>query len=316
VDLRADCARCAGLCCTAPAFTASADFAIDKPAGQPCPHLQRDFRCGIHDQLRQRGFPGCAVYDCLGAGQQVVQVTYGGQDWRRAPALAGQMFAVFLVMRQLHELLWYLSEAAALQQRGPLHDELSRAIEETGQLTRSSAEDLLRLDVAAHREDVSRLLLAASERARSGIAAAGGARAGPGPETGTGTGTAAAAGRRRGGHGAARQPAGLRGAELKGADLTGRDLRRADLSGASLRGARLIGADLSGARLRLADLTGADLRGAELSGADLTESIFLTQSQLDAAKGDPRTGLPASLSRPGHWQPRADAAGDAAGPAS
>ncbi len=37
-DLRADCGRCAGLCCVAPAFTASADFAIDKPAGQPCPN--------------------------------------------------------------------------------------------------------------------------------------------------------------------------------------------------------------------------------------------------------------------------------------
>ena len=36
--LRADCARCAGLCCVAPAFAASADFAIDKPAGHACPH--------------------------------------------------------------------------------------------------------------------------------------------------------------------------------------------------------------------------------------------------------------------------------------
>ena len=32
-DLRADCARCAGLCCVVPAFTESADFAIDKPSG-------------------------------------------------------------------------------------------------------------------------------------------------------------------------------------------------------------------------------------------------------------------------------------------
>jgi uncharacterized protein YjbI with pentapeptide repeats len=76
--LRADCERCFGLCCVAPAFSASADFAIDKDAGCPCPNLQADFRCAIHDRLRQRGFAGCTVYDCFGAGQKVAQVTFGG----------------------------------------------------------------------------------------------------------------------------------------------------------------------------------------------------------------------------------------------
>ena len=91
--------------------------------------------------------------------------------------------------------------------------------------------------------------------------------------------------------------------DYRGADLVGKDLRGADLSGANLRGTYLIGADLSGADLSTADLIGADLRGADLSGADLTGSIFLTQSQLDAAKGDPDTRLPPSLTRPTHWLP-------------
>src|SRR6478609_5910254 len=102
-DLRADCSRCAALCCVAPAFARSADFAIDKPSGQPCPKLEDDLRCGIHAELRERGFPGCAVFDCFGAGQQIVQVTFGGQDWRTTPELAGPMFAVLPVMRRLHE---------------------------------------------------------------------------------------------------------------------------------------------------------------------------------------------------------------------
>jgi hypothetical protein len=42
-QLRADCRRCVGLCCVAPAFVASADFALDKPAGRACPHLSADF---------------------------------------------------------------------------------------------------------------------------------------------------------------------------------------------------------------------------------------------------------------------------------
>jgi uncharacterized protein YjbI with pentapeptide repeats len=264
-SLRADCARCFGLCCVAPAFSASADFAIDKPAGRACPNLREDFRCAIHQHLRQRGFPGCTVYDCFGAGQQVAQVTFGGQDWRRAPGTAQRMFAVFAVMRQLHELLWYLTEALALQPAGPLHDELSVALDQTGRLTRHGPDVLSQLDVAAHRRDVSALLLRTSETVRAGVR---------------------------------RQQIDRRGADLVGADLTG-----ADLSGANLRGACLIGVDLSGADLRTADLIGADLRGADLSGADLGGAIFLTQSQVDAATGDAATTLPPALTRPAHWSP-------------
>jgi uncharacterized protein YjbI with pentapeptide repeats len=265
-DLRADCARCFGLCCVVPAFSASADFAIDKAAGQPCPHLGPSFRCGIHRQLRPRGFPGCAVYDCFGAGQKVAQVTFGGQDWRQAPHTARQMFAAFTVMRQLHELLWYLAEALALPGARPLHEELRRALGQTEQLAGSRAGALAGLDVAAHRQHVNALLVRASELARAGLG-----------------------------------PPGSR-ADHRGADLTGADLRGANLRGASLRGACLVAADLAGADLARADLTGADLRAADLSGTDLAGAIFLTQSQLDAARGDTGTSLPASLARPAHWR--------------
>jgi len=261
-SLRADCARCFGLCCVAPAFTASTDFAIDKDAGRPCPNLRPDFRCGIHTSLRERGFPGCAVYDCFGAGQQVAQVTFGGQDWR-APHPATQMFAVFPVMRQLHELLWYLTEALARPPARPLYDQLRAARADTERLTGQGPEALLALDIAAHRQGVNLLLRQASELIRAG----------------------------------ARRP----DLDRSGADLIGADLRRADLHGANLRGALLIGADLTGADLGLADLTGADLRGARLAGADLRGSVFLTQSQLDAATGDTDTELPESLRRPAHW---------------
>jgi uncharacterized protein YjbI with pentapeptide repeats len=260
--LRADCARCCGLCCVAPAFAASADFALTKHAGQPCPHLRSDFRCGIHAHLRHEGFRGCAVYDCFGAGQQVTQVTFGAADWRQDPAMAPRMFDCFQVMRQLHELLWYLGAALALQPDEPLHEALSRAHDETERLTRSSADELLALDVAAHRDGVNALLLRASERARAAI---------PNPR------------------------------DLRGATLLGAHLKGANLRGAMLRGASLIAADLRGANLRLADLTGADLRDANLSGADLRGALFLVQAQVDAARGDGATRLPPALARPVHW---------------
>jgi uncharacterized protein YjbI with pentapeptide repeats len=280
-DLRADCSRCVGLCCVAPAFSASADFAIDKPAGRPCPNLSGDLGCSIYGRLRQQGFPGCSAYDCFGAGQQVAQVTFGGQDWRGEPQLAGQMFAVFAVMRQLHELLWHLTEALALEPARPLRAELAAAAAETERLTRGHPDDLLSLDVASHWQQVSALLQQASELARADL-----------------TGASPDAGRPAG---ATRRRSSLRGADLRGAQFLGSNLRGTDLRGASLRGACLIGADLRRADLRRADLAGADLRGAELGGADLAESIFLTQAQIDAASGDQATRLPLSLTRPAHW---------------
>lgn len=268
-QLSADCARCFGLCCVAPAFAASADFAIDKAAGQPCPHLQRDSRCGIHARLRPEGFRGCTVYDCFGAGQQVAQVTYGGRDWRAEPHTAGEMFRVFGVMRQLHELLWYLGAAIALEPQGELDAQLRRARVRVDDVTRSPAGDLAVLAVDDHRRDCNELLLRTSERFRADVRVAAG-----------------------------REP---RGAEHRGADLMGADLRRTDLLGANLRGACLIGADLRGADLRGADLTGADLRDADLRDADLSGCLFLTLAQPAAARGNARTRLPAALLRPAHW---------------
>lgn len=262
LSLKADCESCFALCCVAPAFSVSADFAIDKPAGQACPNLREDFRCGIHARLRQQGFKGCTVYDCFGAGQKVSQLTFGGRGWRHAPAAAKQMLEVFPVVRDLHELLWYLSEALTLPAAGILHGELSRALEKTKCLTHQSPETLLELDVAAYRRNVNDVLLATSELARAGV-------------------------RHR--------------KDYRGADLIGVDLSGADLRGASLRGAYLIGSDLRGADLRMADVIGADLRGADLRGADLTGSIFLIQSQLDAARSDSGTTLPPSLTHPTGW---------------
>lgn len=282
--LRADCSRCVGLCCVAPAFVRSADFAIDKPAGQPCPNLGHDFRCGIHDQLRGRGFPGCAAFDCLGAGQQVTQVTFGGRDWRGHPEQAKQMFDVFGVMRQLHELLWYLGEARSrLDEAAPgpparrtaasLSDELGAAFEQTEGLIRLSPAVLLATDVSGLRREAGELLSRASALVRTA------SRAGA-PSTTT------EARRRRPGR----------------RDLAGADLRGADLAGSDLRGVLLIGTNLSGADLRRADLLGADLRGADLTGADLTGSLFLLQSQVDAARGASTTRLPSGRRHPPHWK--------------
>nr|WP_275522317.1 pentapeptide repeat-containing protein [Streptomyces oceani] len=261
--LRADCRNCFGLCCVALPFTASADFAVDKAAGTPCHNLQRDFGCGIHSRLRESGYPGCTTYDCFGAGQRVSQHTYAGRDWRQEPDTARQMFEVFARQRQLHELLWYLADALDRPAAGAVHPELRAARDRIDSLTLAPAERLADVDPAEHRAQVNPLLLRTSELVRAQV---------PGRK------------RRR-----------------RGADLAGARLRGAGLRGADLRGAYLIAADLRAADLRTADLLGADFRNADLAGADLTDSLFLTQAQVNAARGDADTRLPEALARPGHW---------------
>ncbi|MFI7677919.1 pentapeptide repeat-containing protein [Actinophytocola sp. NPDC049390] len=220
VELRSNCADCVGLCCVALSFKESGFFAITKPAGRPCPNLLADHRCGIHDSLREKGFKGCTVYDCFGAGQRVVHEKFGGQDWRSAPDMLG----TFQVMRKLHELLWHLTEVVA---RVPaMRDEAERAIETTEDLADNVTADL---DVSAHQELVGELLFRASATIRGGA-----------DQEYRG---ALLLGRDLSGRDFRR--AGLRGAFLTGANLTGADLGLADLLGAEMLNTNLSGADLS-----------------------------------------------------------------------
>ncbi|WP_348982852.1 pentapeptide repeat-containing protein [Desulfosporosinus sp. Sb-LF] len=270
-NLRAGCENCFGLCCVALYFSASEGFPLDKDAGQPCLNLQPDFRCCVHKSLSERGLKGCIAFDCFGAGQKVSQVCFCGYDWRKVPESGKQMFEVFLIMRQLHELLWYLTEALTLQPAHSIHGALSSMLDETECLTHLSPGSLMELDVAVHRADVNTLLLKTSELVRAEA--------------------------RRG----YKTYSGRQKTFGRGADLIAADLRRNDLRGANLRGAYLIAADLRGTDLSGADFIGADFRDADLRGADLTKGIFLTQAQLNAAKGDTSTKLPSSLTRPLHW---------------
>jgi hypothetical protein len=217
-DLRADCARCAALCCVLPGFTASADFAIDKPPGTPCPNLAADHRCTVHDRLRPLGFAGCVAYDCFGAGQRAVR---GDQPER-----------TFAALRHLHELLWYVGDALDRVGPGDLRDALVARRSAIELAADDPPESLATLDPAGLRREVGDLLGRVSAAVRAG------------------TGGPAMRGADRAGWQA--QGADLRGADLRsavliGADLRGADLRLADLLGADLRGAQLAGADLSSA---------------------------------------------------------------------
>lgn len=268
--LRADCTECFGLCCVALSFERSADFALTKSAGDPCVNLTSDFACGIHERLRPSGFKGCTVFDCFGAGQKVAQTSYSGVSWRENPASQQEMFAVFPVMRDLHELLWYLTEAAELPLPPALSREVSAAYESVTELTELAPAELLRVDAATQRKPIVSLLAEVSEHIRSHMAV-------PWKRTKKTRDVAPRA------------------------DLMGRAFSGDSVRGANLRGAYLIAADLTDADLTMTDLIGADLRDARLHGAYLRESLFLTQQQVNSALGNALTSLPSRLARPAHW---------------
>ena len=147
LDLIPDCGSCAALCCVAPSFEASEDFALDKPAGVACPYVTRDCRCSIHSERIERGFPGCTVYDCFGAGQRTTRA------FASRPSAERERNAAFLRLRVVHELLWMLTEAAKLCPPGSkgVRAELEIEIHALDSLAQASPEALLAIDLEAWR---------------------------------------------------------------------------------------------------------------------------------------------------------------------
>lgn len=114
VSLKGDCSQCQALCCVALAFDRSDMFAIDKPAGVACPNLTGGYKCNIHTQLGELGFAGCQKYDCLGAGQRVVNEVFPNVDWLKNPDQLRPVIEAFASMRKVHELLELLLTAQGL----------------------------------------------------------------------------------------------------------------------------------------------------------------------------------------------------------
>lgn len=145
-DLLPDCGSCAALCCVATSFERSSDFAYDKPASVRCTNLTSSDSCAIHDVRVERGFVGCTLYDCFGAGQRVTR------DFGREPSAARDR--AFLVLRDVYELLFLLTEAAALcpASQPALRDQLD------AQVAVLDALDDTQLALAEHRAAAHALL--------------------------------------------------------------------------------------------------------------------------------------------------------------
>ncbi|MPW26811.1 pentapeptide repeat-containing protein [Alkalibaculum sp. M08DMB] len=262
-DLKIDCGNCFSFCCVALYFSKVDGFPKDKSSGEPCVNLNSDFTCKAHKDLRKKGLKGCTSYDCFGAGQKVAKITYNGINWSKSPELAGEMFNVFLLMTQLHEMLWYLSMVYSLEKEETLRNIANIIIQETIEITLLKPEALLKLNIDMHREKVKEVLTKASEKIRSKFVS--------------------------------------KNNQTLSKNYIGKNLKSVNLRGTDLSGALLLVTDLSNNDLSGVNLIGTDMRDTNIKATNLQNSLFITQQQVNNANGDSNTKLPASLTIPKYW---------------
>lgn len=89
--------------------------------------------------------------------------------------------------------------------------------------------------------------------------------------------------------------------EKNGKDYLGQNFKQANLNHTDFSMALLIAADFEGCSLQGANFLGADMRDANIKNTDLSSSVFLTQMQINSAKGNANTKLPYRISRPISW---------------
>lgn len=140
------------------AFEKGPDFAIDKPAGQGCLHLDAGFGCKIYGQREEAGFAGCQRFDCLGAGQRVSLDYFADQDWRGTPAIIPEMIELFRKLREVHRLYELLSLTQALPLPAKLISEREQLMLELHPAETRSKEALLALDELDLKTRVDRFL--------------------------------------------------------------------------------------------------------------------------------------------------------------
>ena len=263
-ELTIDCKNCCGLCCTALYFSKDEGFPENKPAGKPCVNLEKNFRCRVHKELKQRKLKGCMAYDCFGAGQKVTQTVYQGKTWRDKGVRADEMYRIFLAVCQLHQMLWYLTEAEHLMPAADTHKMIGHTIQKIDSLTRQAPEALLKVNVEECRQQTNQLLRTVWQRVQESVNAA---------EKIT-----------------------------KSTDCIGKNFKKAALDGQDLSMTLLIAANLEDCSLNGVNFLGADMRDANLKNADMQDSIFLTQAQINSAKGNGSTKLPEFIKIPEHWE--------------
>ncbi len=262
-QMKSDCSKCSGLCCVALFFSKIDGFPKDKIAGTPCNNLLEDYRCKIHPLLESQNMKGCIGYDCFGAGQQVTQNIYEGQTWNDKPNHATEIFHVFTTIYQLYQIRYYLIEAMTLIAAKSLKESIQSLIEENIRICNRHPQSILSFELEEYRNRVNLVLKQACRLLQ--------------------------------------QTAHSENKKIP-AIIPGGNYKKKDMSGTDLSSQLLIAANFEEAVFKGTILLGSDTRDTDFRDADLSEAVFLTQGQVNSAKGNRNTKLPYHLDYPPTWK--------------
>lgn len=260
--LTSDCSKCSGLCCIALYCFQSDGFPQNKPIGKPCIHLMDNYKCKIHSNLESMGMRGCIAYDCFGAGQYLTENIYGGVTWQTQPKRTKEICDMFVLVYRLFQLRFFLYESKKLASSELLLAEISRLLQENDMICRLPIEEMMQYLIEEYQDRVNSVLKRACIALTNYL--------------------------------------GIK--NNFGQNFLNRNFAGKDLSGVDFNMKPLIASDFRNCQLKGATFIGADTRDANFDGADLREAVFLSQGQINAAKGSCRTKLPDHLKYPDTWR--------------
>jgi len=261
-ELKIDCSKCSGLCCVALFCSKMDGFPEDKPAGKPCINLQEDFRCKIHAELIKQKMKGCLGYDCFGAGQKVSQTIYHNANWQTDQAKSQEIFDVFLVVFQVHQILYFLAEAKTMIPARELWNNVNALIKKGRDICNASPQEILAFDIDEYKKQVNECLRKVSSLISL-----------------------------KDNH----------NKEEHKMNFVGKKFKEKNFDGMDFTMTLLIATNFEGCSFNGANFLGADTRDTNFNSADLSDAVFLTQGQINSAKGNLVTKLPSHLSSPITW---------------
>lgn len=262
-SLKSNCSQCSGLCCTALFFSKMDGFPENKQAGKPCFYLQKNFQCKIHGELEKRKMNGCIGYDCFGAGQQVTQSIYSGQTWQNTPGQAKEIFDVYLKVFQLYQIRYFLLEAMTILPAKMLQNNIKLLIEENEITCNSKPQDIILFNTEKYRNRANILLKQVCSLLQKSLCCEN---------------------------------------KKCPSDFMGSNFENKDFRGLDLSTKLLIAANFNHCVFDGTIFLGADTRDADFSNADLRDAVFITQGQINSAKGNRNTKLPQYLDYPYTWR--------------
>lgn len=258
-----NCGECCGLCCVALYCTKSDGFPHDKEMGAACVNLLEDYKCKVHSKLLQRGLKGCLAYDCFGAGQFLTQQLKYLPDWRTgSPKEADKISNSYIVVLRVHQTLWYLSQCLILRLPQSEKERARSLINEGNALIEKPVEMLAILDPQPFCERSNEYLKHVCS---------------------------------------IYETISSNVSNLQSSNYMGKNMQRKNLARFDFRMSLLIAANLMQADLHGANFLGADMRDTNICNTDLSQCLFLTQIQINSARGNHNTILPPYLNKPRVW---------------